>query len=215
MYRGWMKNPVFKDAPYSEREAWAWLVENAAFKVMKIDVKGQEITLERGQMSHSLRYMAQAWKWNFSKVTRFLKRLENRHMITTESDTGQNVITICNYCEYQDAFKKVTQGKEENRHRSDTGATQERHKEERNKQLNNKTPLTPHGGAELFLDFDIRKYLITPAINRAKENAPKWDMEILMDVYNEGIRSGRRKPPHRANDAFPSWCMNYTKGKPP
>ncbi len=147
MYRGWMDNPVFKDAPYSEREAWVWLVENAAFKETRTEIKGNDVTLSRGQLSYGLRYLEKAWKWDLSKVRRFLKRLEKRHMIDTENDTGQNIITICNYNEYQDRSKKVTQEETEKRHRSDTEVTQIR-KKETIKQAKKDSPLTPQRGNE-------------------------------------------------------------------
>lgn len=45
--------------------------------------------------------MADAWQWSKSRVDRFLKRLENRDMVALDSGTGQLVITLCNYDEYQ------------------------------------------------------------------------------------------------------------------
>src|SRR5262245_47884423 len=29
--RGWFDHPAFKDEPYTEREAWAWMISNAAY----------------------------------------------------------------------------------------------------------------------------------------------------------------------------------------
>lgn len=64
-------------------------------------INGFEISLERGQLSHSIRYMAQAWGWAESKVDRYLKKLQNNRMIEAQTETGQSVITICNYHHYQ------------------------------------------------------------------------------------------------------------------
>ena len=62
---------------------------------------GKIVNLERGQLSDSLRYMATAWGWSVNRVSRFLRRLETDTQITTQTDTAQTVITICNYDKYQ------------------------------------------------------------------------------------------------------------------
>src|SRR5262249_10786551 len=57
---------------------------------------------ERGQLSHSLRYMAEAWGWRSDfRVRTFLNRLKSNAQINTQTDAGQTVITICNYGRYQ------------------------------------------------------------------------------------------------------------------
>jgi hypothetical protein len=110
MHRGWMNSPVFRKSPYSHREAWCWLIENAAWAKSRIPVEGGILTLERGQLSHSLRFLAKAWKWQSDKRVRlFLRRLEEDKMLRIQKgrktdagkDAGQNVITICNYERYQ------------------------------------------------------------------------------------------------------------------
>jgi hypothetical protein len=99
----------FKDEPFTEREAWMWMVGSAAWKPEKVTVKGVIIHLNRGQLSHSTRFMATKWQWSESKVRRFIKRRKNDAAIDAVSDAGQLVITICNYERFQNPSKKVTQ----------------------------------------------------------------------------------------------------------
>ncbi|MBO0332614.1 hypothetical protein J0X12_03250 [Sneathiella sp. CAU 1612] len=102
MHRGWMENPAFRRQPYSDREAWCWLVENAVWKTgVKLALPKTDIELKRGQLSYSTRYLAEAWKWPEAKVRRRLALFEKRSMIERKSDAGQTVITICNYSAYQ------------------------------------------------------------------------------------------------------------------
>ena len=101
MHRGWMDNDVFR-GKFCRAGAWVWLIENACWKSRRFDIKGKTVTLERGQLVASLRYMAKAWGWSRDAVARYLTRLETETMIKTATATGETVITICNYNRYQD-----------------------------------------------------------------------------------------------------------------
>jgi uncharacterized protein YdaU (DUF1376 family) len=52
------------------------------------------------------------------------------------------------------------------------------------------------------------------AKQRARANAPSWDLVFLAAKYIEGIAS-RGMPEKGYNAAFPAWCLKYTKGKRP
>lgn len=103
MHRGWMEHPVFggKREPFCKRAAWAWMIEQAQWQDRKIGVGGKTVELRRGQFSHSYRYMAAAWGWSLAGVQRFIERLSADTMVSTASDTGQLVVTLCNYTKYQ------------------------------------------------------------------------------------------------------------------
>lgn len=103
MHRGWMNNPALAAGrePFCRRAAWAWLIEEAAWSDRKADALGKTVMLRRGQLCHSYRFMAKAWKWSIAGVQRFIDRLKTDTMIDTASDTGCLVITICNYDTYQ------------------------------------------------------------------------------------------------------------------
>ncbi|MBN9453236.1 MAG: hypothetical protein J0I42_14910 [Bosea sp.] len=99
--RGIFEHPAFQREPFTQREAWLWLVAEAAFKERSKRADGKVIHLQRGQLCHSIRFMAEAWQWSKSRVDRFLTMLENRDMLRSEIGTRIPIITICNYCEYQ------------------------------------------------------------------------------------------------------------------
>lgn len=94
-------HPDFAPSPYSEREAFLWIVSEASWKARRVRAGRITVDLDRGQLCASIRFMAEAWIWSKSKVDRYLKRLERLDMIRTESGTGQLVLTVCNYDEYQ------------------------------------------------------------------------------------------------------------------
>ncbi len=103
MRRGWMDHPALsgKREPFCRRAAWAWLVENAAWQDRQVNIAGRTITLDRGQLTASLRFLAAAWGWSEPAVRRFIERLKTDALIDAATDAGQLVITICNYDENQ------------------------------------------------------------------------------------------------------------------
>ncbi len=141
MARGWMENDFFSPEPFTEREAWQWLIEQAAWRATSIRIKGHPVNLERGQLSFAQRFMAEKWGWSKSRVDRFMKRLVAENMVQTRSKIGaetgataghnagqgQSILTICNYEKYQSPNGEVRGNVE-----TQTGATagQQRGKEE-------------------------------------------------------------------------------------
>jgi hypothetical protein len=99
--RGWFDHPIFHPEPFTEREAWAWLIAEAAWRPYRRRVGTALVDLDRGQVAASFRYMAERWQWHRARVERFVKRLKTETMIETSSETGILVITICNYSQYQ------------------------------------------------------------------------------------------------------------------
>lgn len=120
-------HPIFEGERFTEREAWIWLIGEAAWKPKRVRVGTALVKLERGQCAFSVRFLAQKWGWHRAKVERFLKRLKTETMIETASETGVTVITICNYNEYQRVSLPTKTPTETP---SETAARQQRDKEE-------------------------------------------------------------------------------------
>jgi len=101
MDRGWQDHPLFRSEAFSKRDAWAWMVEQAAFADHDVERGDKIISLKRGQFCQSLRYMAKAWRWDEKKVRRFLASAEKWSKIAAATAAGWSVITICEYDEIQ------------------------------------------------------------------------------------------------------------------
>lgn len=98
-----MNDPQFPDEPFTQREAWCWLIENAAWKDTTVFVSGERLELKRGQLIFSQRFLAEKWKWGRQKVRTFQMRLEKCEKVTHDITHGTTILTICNYEKYQDA----------------------------------------------------------------------------------------------------------------
>ena len=90
------EDPLLQDGAYFR--AWLWLVSEAAWKSRRVTVTNgrtsEIVELERGQLSHSRRYMATAWGWSEKRVRTFLNRLAKGRMIDLQAGRLQTVITI-------------------------------------------------------------------------------------------------------------------------
>ena len=105
-YRELINHPkVGFKKPFKKSEAWIWMINEAQFKDNQDyrDFGGKEriIDMPRGTLTHSYRFMANAWGWSRQKVRRFLKCLENEQQVSLKVVQQMTQITICNYEIYQ------------------------------------------------------------------------------------------------------------------
>lgn len=139
IYRRILENPVFRD--HGEAMAFAYLVLLASWRPARVRYKDRQVELKRGQLAISVRDLAAKLDRSRSWCDRFLTRLTDRDMIGTDSGTGVNIITICNYEEYQ-APKEDGETPSEPKagHHRDSAGTQNK---EGNKGKKEDTPPTP------------------------------------------------------------------------
>src|SRR4051812_6232188 len=98
-------HPFFADEPFTERQAWAWLIGAAAWRQLHTRGNAGPVLLERGEFSFSIRFLAERWQWSKSAVDRFLAKLEGARMMRDSSRDkgrdGSKVYFINKYNEYQ------------------------------------------------------------------------------------------------------------------
>jgi hypothetical protein len=102
MSRGVFDHPIFEPEPYTEREAWLWLIEQAVWRDTTTMVGRSRIALRRGQCAFSMRFLAEKWQWGSeAAVRRFLDKIRTDAMIDQQATRHATIITICNYDKYQ------------------------------------------------------------------------------------------------------------------
>jgi hypothetical protein len=196
MKRNWREHPAFSGEAYSRMDAWGWIVENALWKDGVVSVNGSPRPLMRGQLSYSIRFLADKFKWGKSSVARFLKHLQKWDMVQYETGTGQVVITVCNYNRYQlsPGYGRDTVGTEK-----DTQAGQERDtsgtkKNEGNEGNEIRTPPTPPGGD------GVGAHPAQPKQGRRRGRGKNADytpeFEVFWQAWNpsEGMTAGNKRP---------------------
>lgn len=172
--RGLFEHPFWcEERCYSRFEAWLYLLKEARFEDTKLYLSNRVFIVKRGQISVSLRYLAQAWDWSTKRVKSYLELLKSDSMIVVEmpKETGQTLITICKY----DCYNKPLAAKET------VGKQQGNGKEtniKKDKIIINKenTPPNPLKGerASSFNNFDSSSKNTTPTTS---PTAPEEDKE--------------------------------------
>lgn len=107
--RGMLDHDLFKpDGKWSKAEAWIWMIENAAYRDITVDVGGKPHVVPRGDLCFSERFMAEKFGWSQKALRNFLDKLEAHGAITQDvAKTGQGTkskrkqVTLCNYDKYQ------------------------------------------------------------------------------------------------------------------
>jgi len=116
MPRGIFDDKAFPLEPFSQREAFLYLVAAAAWKPRQDRIGRAVVDLQRGQFAASMRFMAARWQWSEARVRRFLDRISKRRssdaaigapsdspsdaLIDAVSTRDVTVITIRNYDEF-------------------------------------------------------------------------------------------------------------------
>lgn len=124
---------------YSRFEAWIDLLQNTRFEDTEELIGNRLITVMRGQIPASLRYLGNRWKWSTKKVNSFLDMLVSAKMITKETpkETGQTVITICNYDKYNFCSENEKQQKKQTGNTGETVGKQQGNNIKEYKEINN------------------------------------------------------------------------------
>lgn len=98
-HRDKWQNPVFRNL--LEAGIWSWMCDTAAWKDTRVRFGGKLISLKRGQIVVSERFISEGFSLGRQAVRTFLENIENDHMITREANHRLTIITICNYAKYQ------------------------------------------------------------------------------------------------------------------
>jgi len=196
--RGIWSDPDFADGEFSEREAFIWLVGQAAWKPMRIRVGSGAIDLARGQCAFSTRFLAEKWSWSEARVRRYLGRLISREIICAAADKKATHITILKYDRFQRVSLPEADVPTHTRRTSDAPTTHPRRKEEDIK------------GTELIQDISSLRSESAPAAPspRRTKIKPTW---LLAEDETAAARKAGVEP-SRAAVIWPQF-IDYHAGK--
>jgi hypothetical protein len=175
---------AFKDEPFTEREAFVWLIMEASWKPRTKRVGDFVVNLERAELASSVRFMAKAWGWTPAKTQRYLNRLKKLGKIAVKTDTGVSVITVCKYEEYQSKPKEADTGPIQDRYRTDTNENKGLIPEERNNTYSGSKPR-----AERFQEFWDQFPHRNGAKKKRKEAEQKYRKAVAAGVPEQTIIS--------------------------
>ena len=87
--------------PFTKREAWVDILLQVNHSAQKVNIGNTIIECNPGESLNSLDTWGARWKWNKSKVRRFLKLLESDSMVVLKSERKTTRLTVVNYETYQ------------------------------------------------------------------------------------------------------------------
>ena len=133
--RGIFEHEFFAREPFSEREAWVWMVAKAAWQDTRHRVGNDMVDVPRGSFFCTLRELQSAWMWRSdTRVRNFLKRTQAERMVKVKNNAKKTHVTICNYDNYQSSERK------ENAKKTQAPIENKRKENALKKQVNNKQP---------------------------------------------------------------------------
>ena len=91
----------FKKGKANETFAFIDLIQLAEYKDVTINIKGQSVNLRRGELSTSVRILADRWGWSVNAVSNALHTLERYGKVIRRKSNLTSIISIVNYDQYQ------------------------------------------------------------------------------------------------------------------
>ena len=102
--RKFFENPYWKQKrTFSLSEAWLDLIQLARFDAEPTDrilPNGRQITIERGEIHASLRFLSDRWGWSVDKTLRYINRHKEKQEIKHRTQQGETLLMLCNYDKY-------------------------------------------------------------------------------------------------------------------
>lgn len=163
-----LEHEFLRPKAFSKAEAWLWMLARAAWKPTEHWIGGACFDVNAGQFFCTIREVQGAFKWSSTRsVSQYFNALEKRNMISTETETGKTLVTICNYSVYQGLVNK---NETESETRSDTKSKQKVNTKDTN---NTNTPYTNTSSFQ----SDVRP----EAANAAPASPPAIELPALQD----------------------------------
>lgn len=151
---------VFAPEPYSEREAWLWLISKAAWKETRHRVGNAMTTVPVGSLFVTLRELQETWGWGSDyRVRTFLKLLQSEGMIAVDANAGKTRVTICNYSRYQNPDRDENAEKTQTERTENALKTPE-HQNTNTSSLRSEGRRTPRDELEIVLDAERAQAVI-------------------------------------------------------
>lgn len=214
---------------YSRFEAWIDLLQEARFEDTEELINNRLVTVIRGQIPISLRFLGNRWGWSTKKVNSFLDMLLSAKMITKETpkETGQTVITICNYDKYNFDTENRKQQKKQTGNTEETPGKQQGNNIKEYKEINNNIFSTPAYAYEDKFPSEVFEISLSDCYNALISDQAWWEplcmnnhvtveqftgklQEFFRKLQNEGEKT---KSERDGKSHFARW-LNIELSKP-
>ena len=117
-----LEDPLYLSEKFTRMQAFLDLCFMASFKERTFYIRGNKVSLQRGQIAKSVRFLAERWQWSVNTVTKYLDELKKGGYIDTQKTSVNQIITIkkCLIVNTQDDTQDDTQNKTQDDTQTDT-----------------------------------------------------------------------------------------------
>lgn len=117
---GWIRldRRIMESFVWDDPEAlklWLYLLMGAATEDKTAVFNGKPLSLKRGQIVFGLNAASARLGISVRRLRTTIKRLENCHQIDKQNYSKYSIISITNYCKYQDSDKQTTSKRQSKR----------------------------------------------------------------------------------------------------
>jgi DNA-binding transcriptional regulator YhcF (GntR family) len=191
-----LKDPMYLSERFTRIQAYSDLCYLAAFKEREFRIRGNKVTLQRGQVAKSVRDLAQRWQWSVNTVTKFIKELQEDGYIETQRTSVNQIITIKRYLMYN------TQNETQDDTQIDTQI-----ETQTNTQID-----TPIINIE-EIKKEIKKELKEELANASKKKSPKTslDLSVVIPEFSKVVTDWLEYKKERGEEYKPRGFASFYK----
>jgi hypothetical protein len=184
--RAFFSSPLWKEArPYSRAEAWLDLYQSANYAPGQHIAEGRCLSLARGELVASVRYLSKRWSWSRGRVERYLRLIKSPplSLIETRAETGITIVSIRNYDTYT-----ASEPPAETPARTRPRQPRDKEKERKEKKETLSPPKAPAGGGEKESSF-----ISLPTLeewHRYAASKPGYQPSAIASLYHYNAARG-------------------------
>ena len=101
LWRSSVDNPLYFLEPFTKWQAWCDLLILANHKPNTINVRGNMVFVDRGQVAAGEVFLAERWGWSRNKIRRFFVTLEKTGNLKQQKSHILSIYSIENWEKYQ------------------------------------------------------------------------------------------------------------------
>lgn len=124
LHRKITQNEFYFSQKFTWTQAWIDLLLIATHAEKTVIIRNTVIKLQPGDSCYSQLSLAERWKWDVKTVKKYLKMLENKKMVETQTNNVTTIVSITNWQNYQvsrnQTVKKSTDNGEQNGEQKET-----------------------------------------------------------------------------------------------
>lgn len=115
LHRSLLDNWVWEERVFSKAEAWIDLIFLVNFAEGTHRIGNEILSVPPGSRYITIKELCERWKWSNTKVTNFLRLLQDDNMIVKNNVKKKTLITLVNWDKYQTkSDKKASEKRREN-----------------------------------------------------------------------------------------------------